>query len=162
MTSLSTLNAPEGTPLERRLRDQDRLRDHVDDVFTATNVVPLQMSPEELRAGTHWLMNALFAPEAFLDRLAVAAGQLPTAPRSSRTFLDDGREGARLWDRLQHAFRVLGPEFESLPRRGAELFRGRDLTHLGTALIFHLHVVRLLRHWGIWDPALAARSAPAW
>jgi radical SAM superfamily enzyme YgiQ (UPF0313 family) len=157
MISLGTLNAPEGTPLERRLLAQGRLDPApVADVYSSTNIVPLQLTSDELRTGTTWLMNRLYAPTGFMERISVVASQLPSG--SSRR--PAGREGAALWDRLQRAYRMLGPEFEHLPRQGAELFRGKDLTHLATALIFYLHVVRMLRHWGVWDDTVAGRPAP--
>lgn len=159
MISLGALNAPEGTALEQRLAEQGRLRDDpVDDVFTSTNIVPLRMTDAELQSGLAWLMNRLFAPDAFLDRLATFASALP--PGSARGATD--RAGAELWDRLRRAYRLLGPDLEALPRRGAQLFQGKDLSHLGTALVYHVHVVRMLRQWGVWDPELAAAGAPRW
>ncbi len=159
MISLGRLNAPEGTPLEQRLLAQGRLRDTpVDDVYTTTNIIPIGMTDDQLAAGTQWLMNRLYEPSAFLARLDVLSAQLPAdfIPRPV------GRDGALLWDRLVDAYKRLGPEFERLPRRGAEVFRGRDMSHLATALIFYLHVVRMLRSWGAWDPTLAERPDPRW
>lgn len=159
MISLGTLNAPEGTPLEARLAAQGRLRaEAVDDVYDSTNVIPLRMSSEELTAGTRWLMNRLYAPTAYLERLAVLAAHLP-ARGAARPV---GREGAVLWDRITQAYLHLGDDFAAMPRLGAGLFRGKDLHHLATALIFYCHVVRMLRSWGVWDPALAQAGEPVW
>lgn len=158
VTALTILNAPEGTPLEARLRRQGRLRDETDDIFLSTNIVPKQMTLEELMAGTQWLMNRLYQPEAFMERLAGLAGRLP--PRTEGRRL--GREAAQLWDRITAAYLQLGPEFERMPRLGAELFNHKDFTHLATSLIFYCHMVRLLRHWGVWDRELSLAHEPAW
>lgn len=159
MISLGTLNAPEGTPLEARLLAQGRIRETgVDDVFTSTNIVPKSMTTQELQAGTRWLMNRLYDPEHYLERLAVLGRQLPTDFVARPV----GRDGAALWDRLVQSYRLLGPEFEQLPRGAAPWFREKDLTHLATALIFYLHVVSMLRGWGVWEPSLAREPEPVW
>jgi radical SAM superfamily enzyme YgiQ (UPF0313 family) len=159
MMSVTTLNAPEGTPLEARLAAEGRLRpDGVEDLYTGTNIIPKQMTPEELQAGMRWLLNKLFDPVLFTDRLAVLAGQLP--PRGSTRPL--GRDGAVVWDRVVHSYRRLGPEHERVPLTAAKLFRGKDLSHLATALVFYCHVVRMLRTWRMWDPELARAAEPVW
>ena len=159
MISLGTLNAPEGTPLEARLRAQGRLReDAVTDVYLSTNIVPKGMTSDQLVDGTRWLMNQLYAPAAFTERLAGLAAQLPSAPPARPL----GREGAVIWDRISQGFVHLGPEMEDMPRLAAAMFRGKDLSHLATSLIFYFHVVRMLRSWGVWDPELARAREPVW
>ena len=128
-------------------------------MFASTNVIPLGMSSEELTAGTRWLMNRLYSPTGFTERLSSLARQLP-AGSASRSLA--GREGAELWDRISRGFRELGDGLEDLPRDGAAMFKGKDLSHLATSLIFYFHVVRLLRTWGIWDPELARTAEPLW
>lgn len=161
MISLGMLNAPEGTPLEARLRSQGRLREGlVDDLYLTTNIVPKQMTTAQLVAGTQWLMNLLYAPEAFLERLCGLAALLPIAPPSAGQGL--GRDAARLWDRIVQSYDRLGPEFERLPRAGASAFRRKDLSHLVTSLIYYCHIVRVLRTWGVWDPELARATEPVW
>lgn len=159
MISLGMLNAPEGTPLEARLREQGRLRDEpVDDVYLTTNVDPKQMSHDQLVAGTRWLMNQLYTPDALLERLIGLGHQLPPAGSGPRP----GREAAAIWDRVVRTFRQLGPELEPVPRRALAAFRGKDLSHLVTSLIYYCHVVRMLRAWDVWDPGLARASEPVW
>jgi radical SAM superfamily enzyme YgiQ (UPF0313 family) len=159
MISLGTLNAPEGTPLEARLLAQGRLRDEgVDDVYASTNIIPKQMTTEQLTAGTRWLMNKLYDPAAFVERAAGLADQLPTGAAARPL----GRDGAVLWDRISQAYAHLGPELEQVPRLTAGLFRGKELSHLATSLIFYCHVVRMLRSWNVWDPELARASEPVW
>jgi hypothetical protein len=159
MISLGMLNAPEGTPLEARLRAQGRLRDEpVDDVYLTTNVEPKQMSGAQLAAGTRWLMNQLYAPEALLERLVGLGHQLPPASTSRAA----SREGAAVWDRVVGTFRHLGPELERVPHLALGAFRGKDLSHLATSLLYYCHVVRMLRAWEVWDPELARADEPVW
>lgn len=159
VTSLTMLNAPEGTPLERRLIAQGRLQpDGLDDVFLSTNIVPKQLTNDELVAGTQWLMNKLYDPDAFLERLDVFASRLPVTHNGRHL----GREAGLLWDRLTQSYRLLGPEFETMPRRGAQMFGRKDFSHLGIALIFYLHFIRLLRFWKVWDRELARAAEPVW
>jgi hypothetical protein len=138
---------------------QGRLREEaVDDVFSSTNIIPKQMSTEQLTAGTRWLMNRLYDPTNFMERVDMMAAHLP----NGATARPLGRDGAVIWDRLTQAYEHLGREFDAMPKLGAGMFRGKDLSHLATALIFYCHVVRLLRVWGVWDPELARAREPVW
>jgi radical SAM superfamily enzyme YgiQ (UPF0313 family) len=160
ITSLTMLNAPEGTPLQKRLVAAGRIRsDEYDDGFLSTNITPNQFTHAELLAGTQWLMNKLYDPVAFFERLDGLAERLPDGVSAGQ---HRGREVGQLWDRISHGFKALGPEFERMPREGARLFARKDFSHLGTALIFYFHIVRLLRHWQVWDPELARAAEPIW
>src|SRR5262249_37902688 len=70
--SLGALVAPDSTPLHRRIEAQGRLlRDTTDAqaVPWNSNIRPLSMTSEELSLGLRRLCNALYAPEAFGDRM---------------------------------------------------------------------------------------------
>jgi radical SAM superfamily enzyme YgiQ (UPF0313 family) len=56
------------TPLHARLTEEGRL-DPADELEFGTNVIPLQMSREELRDGYVKVMRELYEPEAYFDRL---------------------------------------------------------------------------------------------
>jgi hypothetical protein len=56
------------TPLHDRLAEEGRL-DPSDDPEFGTNVIPLRMSREELRDGYVGVLNDLYQPEAFFERL---------------------------------------------------------------------------------------------
>jgi radical SAM superfamily enzyme YgiQ (UPF0313 family) len=62
------LYAVPGTPLHERLQQEGRL-DPADVSEYGTNVVPKQMSRAELREGYVRVMRALYAPDAFFERL---------------------------------------------------------------------------------------------
>jgi radical SAM superfamily enzyme YgiQ (UPF0313 family) len=152
------LMAPEGTPLERRLHVEHRLRTpDLYDGYTGTNIIPKQMTVRQLHYGTQWLLNRLYAPEKFLERVAVLAGHSPEAAgpiawRSSRL--------VAMWQNLLRAYEALGPEFRRVPREAVRLFHGKDGTVLTSALIFHVHNVRILQKQRLWDAALAELEAP--
>ena len=55
------------TPLYDRLAAEGRL-DSADQPEFGTNVIPLQMSREELRDGYVRVLNELYDPEAYFDR----------------------------------------------------------------------------------------------
>jgi radical SAM superfamily enzyme YgiQ (UPF0313 family) len=65
---IGMLQAIPKTPLYQRLTDEGRL-DPADHPEFGTNVVPLHMSREELRDGYLELMEALYKPQAYFQRL---------------------------------------------------------------------------------------------
>jgi radical SAM superfamily enzyme YgiQ (UPF0313 family) len=67
-TMIGMLHAIPKTPLHARLAAAGRL-DPDDQPECGTNVIPLKMSREELRAGYIQVLNDLYEPEAYFDRL---------------------------------------------------------------------------------------------
>jgi radical SAM superfamily enzyme YgiQ (UPF0313 family) len=65
---LSMLSAIPKTALHSRLAAEGRL-DLDDEPACGTNVLPLKMSREKLRDGFRWLMNELYSPENYFERL---------------------------------------------------------------------------------------------
>src|SRR4051794_40571230 len=125
MVLLAQLNALDGTPLQRRLAAEGRLKPLLlSDAMLDTNIVPKQMSSQELLKGTVWLLNRLYAPHAFLERLAVFAEHLPRA--SNMAFADAVNSDADFWRRMAVSYARLGPELREVPLQAARLFRGRD------------------------------------
>lgn len=62
------LHAIPKTPLHARLAEEGRL-DHDDVLEFGTNVIPLKLGREELREGYVRVMNDLYAPDAYFERL---------------------------------------------------------------------------------------------
>lgn len=154
---LSMLNAPEGTPLEKRLRRENRLKPWaMEDSFLETNIIPAGMSNDQLRTGTIWLWNRLYQPRAFLERLTVLSQLLP---KPSSPLLPT-RRGMMLWRRIRSAYQKMGPEFQLIPQEAFELFREKDLSLLAPILTFYKHNVCVLQKWGVWDPALSRLDEP--
>ena len=154
MVLLAMLNALDGTPLQKRLADEGRLKGLLlSDAALDTNIVPKQMSSRDLLRGTIWLLNRLYRPRAFLERLSVFAEQLP---RASEPVAPD----QALWERVARSYAALGSDMREVPLAAARLFRGRDTHGLRPALVFYRSALGVLRRWGVWDPRLGALPAP--
>ena len=125
------------------------------DAALDTNIVPKHMTSQQLVEGTVWLLNRLYRPRAFLERLGVFAAQLPLESATPREAIDP-----EFWRRVATSFAGLGSEMGDVPLAAARLFAGRDMHGLRTALVFYRSAVGVLRRWGVWDPRLAERAAP--
>jgi radical SAM superfamily enzyme YgiQ (UPF0313 family) len=159
MVLLAMLNALDGTPLQRRLAEADRLKPLLlSDAALDTNVVPLQMTSQQLVRGTTWLLNRLYQPRAFLERLSVFAEQLPRL--SATGAHDEVRADRDFWQRLARSYAALGSDFREVPVTAARLFRDRDAHGLRTALVFYRSAVSVLQRWGVWDPRIGVSAAP--
>jgi radical SAM superfamily enzyme YgiQ (UPF0313 family) len=157
--AVTMLSAPEGTPLETRLEAAGRILPTVaGDGHVAlaaglfTNVVPLQMTQDQLRTGVVWLLNQLYRPEAFLERVAVLADCLPDGELADGDVRAFPGELLDTWRRMRFAFRDLGPAYAKLPHQAAKLLHGKEPVHLATAIIWYFNVVHLLDGWGVLDP----------
>ncbi len=154
MVLLAMLNALDGTPLQRRLANENRLKPLLlADAALDTNVIPRQMTSRQLLKGTVWLLNKLYAPRNFLQRLDVFASQLPSVGPS--TGVD-----AAFWERVAKSYAALGSDMRDVPLEAARLFRGRDTHGLRTALVFYRSAVGVLRRWGVWDPRQGELAEP--
>lgn len=154
--SLSLLNAPEGTPLERRLANDGRLTTELDDFYFDTNIIPKRMTKEQLLRGARWLWNKLYAPSAFLERVEVLARHIPERKQSREL----SPQNVLYWQRVFASYEQMGPEFRCVPREAIKLFRKKDSSLLGGSLVFYSNAVGLLRKSGLWDPSLAALDEP--
>ena len=114
--STGMLNAPAGTPLEARLRADGRLVDRPDfDHYSGTNIVPKLMTTDQLRHGTRWLLNRLYHPVHFAERVL---GLYEVWPDSGRVVMGLGLDdGAEYYTHLLRAFASMGPEFRRIPLR---------------------------------------------
>lgn len=159
MVLLAMLNALDGTPLQRRLALEGRLKTLLlPDAALDTNIVPKGMTNQQLLEGTIWLLNRLYAPRSFLERLSVFASHLP--PRSAMPFAETIGTDESFWHRLAASYARLGSETRELPLDAARLFRNRDTYGLRTALVFYRSAVGVMQRWGVWNPRLAALSRP--
>ena len=150
------LNALDGTPLQRRLASENRLKPLLlADAALDTNVIPRQMTSRQLLKGTVWLLNKLYAPRNFLERLHVFADQLPIDRVHATPHTD-----AAFWQRVAASYAGLGSELRDVPVEAVKLFRGRDTHGLRTALVFYRSAVGVLRRWGVWDPRQGDLAQP--
>jgi len=80
--------APDGTELKARLQKEGRwlpgddIKDHTYD----TNVVPKQMTRDELRRGYFWMMNELYREDNFLERVQGALARFPEPSALARRY----------------------------------------------------------------------------
>lgn len=123
--SLGALVAPEATPLHARMQKEGRLVEQGSEVAAmpwSTNIIPRQMTRDELLAGIRWLANEIYQPDAFGERICrfielLGKGRDPgrgratmmAPPRPRRVDLD----GLRLLDQ----FGTLGAPERQLWRR---------------------------------------------
>jgi radical SAM superfamily enzyme YgiQ (UPF0313 family) len=119
------------TPLHARLAREGRL-DADDASEYGTNVIPLNLTREELRAGYVRVMNELYEPEAFFDRvddlfLNFRMPHLAARARHRRT---------RPWQRLRHNARTLAE---------ALVLFGRILRHVPDAKLRRVYRQRLFK-----------------
>lgn len=160
---LGMLNAHHGTALQRRLRAEGRLVEQSAaelglDTW-ATNIIPKQMSPKQLRDGFLWLMNRLFRPDTFLARLEALVARLPDLKVPPRSASPEPRGGFAFLGRLQASFVELGADFARAGSKGMRL-AGRKPAHAPRILyllMFYRHLVGQLRRWGVWNPWVGPR-----
>lgn len=86
---ISALVAPMATPLYAEMQAAGRLdvggdQGHFPGADMITNIVPAQMSKQELYVGTRWLVSRLYSPDAFMTRLAQVAETLGPNPLLQR------------------------------------------------------------------------------
>jgi len=158
--AVTMLGAPLGTPLAARLKADGRLIDestqgeHFIEQLNGltTNVQPLQMSVDQLRDGVLWLLNALYRPEALLERVDVLADHLPDRPESGEAPPFPG-DLLDVWRRLRQAYKDLGPAYAKLPMQVGKRLLHKETGHTATILVWYYNTVRLLERWGALDPA---------
>lgn len=164
--SIGALTAPEATPLYARMRDAGRLvvgGNETAAIPWATNIAPAAMSPEQMSIGMKWLVNRIYRPDFFGERVfnfmnAYKPGEGPQQRRAVtsradifidtakmiRRFLREGKEEMKMAQRIEHELRDK-PELESA---------------IGMILLQYAQVRHVYGSAGYWDPAIATHEAP--
>jgi radical SAM superfamily enzyme YgiQ (UPF0313 family) len=163
--TLNLLNAPPGTPLFQRLKDKGRLLKEGERRFQnqfqdfQTNIVPQNMTFEQLAHGACWLVNRLYSPDAFLARLRTFTGLLPDAVARA---LDPEEviRGLAVWNGVLRAQKRLGPEFHKVALKAMRLFRGKHPALLPVIIIQYKHVVANMHRRKAWHPQLSEMEEP--
>jgi radical SAM superfamily enzyme YgiQ (UPF0313 family) len=153
-----TLVAPSSTPLYARLMAEGRIANDSSlggGNLIDTNIIPKGMSGEELRAGSRWLMNQVYTPQAYRRRVLAFAELSP--PRRTQRFQMSPFDRA-----VAAKLHALGPEEAGLVTLFARLFAQRPglVPLLRHSLMHYCQARYLLEQSGIWDPDLARRSTP--
>jgi len=148
---LGMLVAPHGTPLYQRMLNENRLNEDGyigEGNLTDTNIMPSRMSIAELREGTRWLLNTVFAPQAWLARLAhfVELSPQNTNKRSLHLF-------SIVEARLANHLAARGPEEAKLIASLEKLALQRPdlVSQIGYALIVYCQTRHVLDHFGLWN-----------
>jgi radical SAM superfamily enzyme YgiQ (UPF0313 family) len=161
LVSLSLLVAPTATPLFARMQREGRIVAHGRvgaGALLETNIRPKLMTEAELTAGASWLLNTIYAPDAFGRRLQMYVDASPTKPGFSRP-LGFGRLEMALAQRLAQ----YGADEKNLLKLIETLAQKRpDLRpQLSYVLLFYSQIRFMLDRHRIWNPALAREPALA-
>ena len=157
---MGLLVAPHGTPLWTRIKAEGRLDEdfHGEDNLLGTNIAPKLMSGPELKSGWHRLLNEIYDPWRWLERVEHFAEISP--PNRNRRGLNvfsliEARLAAALAKRGESETAVVS-RLESLVRLRPDL-----LPQVGYSLIVYCQTRHMLDHFGLWDGKLhAPRSVP--
>jgi radical SAM superfamily enzyme YgiQ (UPF0313 family) len=96
--SLGALVAPDATPLYSRMKKLGRLKeDGVESAGTpwSTNLIPHQMTRDQLLEGMRWLYNNLYHPRALTERISSFTAKFNTAESLKRNTRPQFRQAGR-------------------------------------------------------------------
>jgi hypothetical protein len=167
--TMGALVAPVATPLHARLAAAGRLLPDSPEVAAmpwTTNIVPAQMSREQLLAGLRWLCNKLYDPTAFAARLFQQLEHLSASPASARARGGGDSEAPRpVADTLTllRTLSQLGPVERDMWARVRRRVRERPdlLEHVLIEMFHYVQLRYVYERAELWDPALARAAAPA-
>lgn len=156
---LGMLVAPHGTPLYDRLKAENRLAESnhlAEGNLLSTNIIPRNMTLEELATGFRWLLNEVFDPDNWFARLEKFAELSP--PNQNRRIVSVfGVVEARLAGDLAGRGgrdRLVVERVSALVRRRPDL-----IAQVGYALLVYCQTRWMLDRMGLWDGSGA--HAPA-
>lgn len=167
---VSVLTAPVATPLHAQMMAAGRLisSDHAGIFPSAeltTNIIPAQMSREELYVGTRWLISRLFHPRAFLHRLDTACAVLTPNPlfARGRYYNPPARAlSARLFMRMMRDMARRDPAIAGALARVSERMRQRPDIAFSLQIMLQNWLLALNGHIqrGSYDPAWGDMPRP--
>jgi hypothetical protein len=160
MVHFGTLIAPASTPLYARMKAEGRITsaEHLGGGnFFQTNIEPKLMTQAQLLFGSRWLLNQIYAPEAFarrIDNFATLCGRR-RRPDAVPHFAAMERKLAKRLAAMGEGERRLVGSIEKIA------WQRPDLTgHLAYFLLGYCQARYIFDHYGVWDPDLARRSTP--
>jgi radical SAM superfamily enzyme YgiQ (UPF0313 family) len=162
---LAALTAPHSTPLYARLQQHNRLLP--DKVFTGytpwyTNIIPKQMTQEQLFAGLRWLCNRLYHPAAFGQRVLQFIESYQEPPLNGHPYRMPSRQIDReMMEIVQNVCR-LGPEETRMFLEVAAAVTKKPITQSVVMLMmFQYSQIRYMYQLGqFWQPELTECSTP--
>ncbi len=162
--SLGALNAPAATPLYARMEASGRLIDNGSEISSGpwqSNMIPAQMTREQLFTGLHWVCNRMYQPAAFGQRvLQMIAGLGPQrgpfksgSPKRKPRPIETQALG------VMRKLIPLGPEEREMWRAiSAALAAKPEAGQTAMMMLFRYAQVRCLYQSGsFWDPAVPQR-----
>jgi hypothetical protein len=157
---ISILVAPAATPLRARLAAEGRLigDDRVGGGgLLRTNIVPKNMTYDQLVAGTRWLLHAVYEPAAFLHRIETMVALVPRPNMRSQR-----REPTRSERKLYTQLASRGPEERKMIRRvwSLAMSRGDLRRELLYCLMIYCQIRHMLEAQDIWRPELVGAARP--
>ncbi|MDZ4735922.1 MAG: radical SAM protein [Rhodospirillaceae bacterium] len=157
---ISILVAPAATPLRARMATEGRLigDDRVGGGgLLRTNIMPKNMTYDQLIAGTRWLLHAVYEPMAFLHRIETMVALVPDPNISSRRREPTPRE-RKLYTQLARR----GPAERRMIRRvwSLAMARGDLRRELLYCLMIYCQIRYMLEAQDIWRPELVGASRP--
>jgi radical SAM superfamily enzyme YgiQ (UPF0313 family) len=162
-----TLMALETTPLYARLQKEGRV------ICTSaelpctpwdTNIVPKQMSREDLVAGLQWLCNRLYAPEAFAERVRNFAAKAARArrmrnPKNFKSTRPVEKDMLMLLKRLP---RMGWPEAKMALTLAGLMLRYRSVAStVSTFLLMYMQIRHMFDRGNFWNRDLGRCPEPA-
>ena len=153
---ISALNAPISTPLHDEMLAAGRIANDTGmqsaTAYLNTNIIPAQMTKNELSLGTRWLISKVFSPAAFSERVELAARSLGPNPLRARArpYNPPQRRNAnRMFARMLKALMDRDPgvaeavaHCRSLMRANPDIDDGILDIMSGWLLTLHTHVER--------------------
>ena len=166
--SVTPLTAPPATPLYARLAAENRLiaidGDTPQTCPSSSNIIPRQMTHEELMRGMRWLITRLYSAEAFGRRmlrfidcyrppaLAARAGSPAPPPRAVEA------ESVQVAGRVLRLGRAEEEMIAKLSRRMQN--KPAAIGHALAILGQYMQTRYQYEQTGMWDPDLAAQPSP--
>ncbi|MCP5014222.1 MAG: B12-binding domain-containing radical SAM protein [Ketobacter sp.] len=165
--SLGALIAPSSTPLYQRLKQANRLESTTEAGADATpwetNIIPKQMTREELMVGLCWLGNRLYHPAAFGERLLRFIDSLNTPGRVNKVDnRPQNREAVLRGTQLIRRIPQLGPEESLMFSRVMKKVRQKPAAQKQVmSILFRYMQIRYMYEQNrFWEPHLAEQPAP--
>lgn len=168
--TLSTLVAPDATPLYERLKKEERIIvNNIDPIagsaWGGSNIIAKNLTKDELNRGIEWLCSNLYSPENFTKRFMNMIDSLDRSshPVSSIDMLHES-ENHIYKDMTSVAMKVrsLGPAekkmWNQIGEKMAEKGIGTDL--FVTLMFMYAQLRHLYENAGVWKPELTKKSSP--
>lgn len=169
---ISSLVAPMATPIYDEMLKAGRLdltgeQAHFPGADMVTNIIPAQMTREQLYTGTRWLISRLYSPTAFWTRfeaLADILGPNPLLKRGTgRLYNPPSRARANAhFGRMLRTISRGNPEIAGVIRKANRLMRTRPDIRDGLSDILTTWMLSLYVHMekGVYDAEWARMDSP--